>query len=146
MDAVNIFAEMMPHQPQAAFAGYARSLQFEWAYIQRAIEVEERLFDPLEKAINDNLLPALFETNVIPSDLRKVTSLPCKHGRIGALDPCRETALNRETSKGSTTHLVNAILGLTDSNLLRLRQATQPAACAAVQNRRPYIGTPRRCL
>eukprot|EP00957_Ditylum_brightwellii_P019482 1469984-Ditylum_brightwellii.AAC.1 len=62
---------MMPHQPQAAFDGYARSLQFEWAYIQWAIEVEERLFDPLEKAINENLLPALFETNVILPDLHK---------------------------------------------------------------------------
>eukprot|EP00957_Ditylum_brightwellii_P012380 935439-Ditylum_brightwellii.AAC.1 len=85
---------MMPHQPQAAFAGYARSLQFEWAYIQQAIEVEERLFNPLERAINDNPLPAFFETNVILSDLRKVTSLPCKHAGIGALDPCREMALN----------------------------------------------------
>eukprot|EP00957_Ditylum_brightwellii_P189172 14399674-Ditylum_brightwellii.AAC.1 len=105
---------MMPHQPQAAFAGYARSLQFELAYIQQAIEVGERLFDLLEKAINENLLPALFETNVIPSDLRKVISLPCKHGGIGALDPCRETALNQATSKKSTAHLVDAILGLTD--------------------------------
>eukprot|EP00957_Ditylum_brightwellii_P034215 2593884-Ditylum_brightwellii.AAC.1 len=112
VDPVNIFAEMMPHQPQATFAGYAHSLQFEWAYIQQAIEVEERLFDLLEKAINKNLLPALFETNVIPPDLRKVTSLPCKHGGIGALDPCRKTALNRETSKASTAHLVDAILGL----------------------------------
>eukprot|EP00957_Ditylum_brightwellii_P097316 7412414-Ditylum_brightwellii.AAC.1 len=105
---------MMPHQPQAAFAGYAHSLQFKWAYNQQAIDVEEILFDPLEKAINENLLPALFETNVVPSDLRKVTSLPSKHGRIGALDPCRETALNQATSKASTAHLVNAILGLTN--------------------------------
>eukprot|EP00957_Ditylum_brightwellii_P055678 4218156-Ditylum_brightwellii.AAC.1 len=105
---------MMPHQPQAAFSGYACSLQFKWAYIQQAIGVEERLFDPLEKAINENLLPALFKTNVIPPDLRKVTSLPCKHGGIGALDPCRETALNCETSKASTAYLVDAILGLND--------------------------------
>eukprot|EP00957_Ditylum_brightwellii_P079217 6024716-Ditylum_brightwellii.AAC.1 len=109
---------MMPHQPQAEFAGYARSLQFKWAYIQRAIEVEERLFDLLEKVINKNLLPALFETNVILSDLCKVTSLPCKHkckhGGIGALDPCRERALNWATSKASTAHLVDAILGLNE--------------------------------
>eukprot|EP00957_Ditylum_brightwellii_P005607 429089-Ditylum_brightwellii.AAC.1 len=43
----------------------------DWTYIQQAIEVEERLFDPLEEVINKNLLPALFEMNAIPSDLRK---------------------------------------------------------------------------
>eukprot|EP00957_Ditylum_brightwellii_P019622 1480475-Ditylum_brightwellii.AAC.2 len=129
VDAINIFAEMMPHQPQAAFAGYACSLQFEWAYIQRAIEVEERLFEPLEKAINYNLLPALFETNVIPPDLCKVTSLLCKHGGIGDLDPCREMALNRLTSKASTSHLVDAILGLDDFKQ-DVHQATMEAGRA----------------
>eukprot|EP00957_Ditylum_brightwellii_P039872 3018672-Ditylum_brightwellii.AAC.1 len=43
-------------------------------------------------------------------DLHKVTSLPCKHGGIGAMEPCRETALNQETSKASTAQLVDAIL------------------------------------
>eukprot|EP00957_Ditylum_brightwellii_P011017 834716-Ditylum_brightwellii.AAC.1 len=40
--------------------------------------------------------------------------LPCKHGGISALDPCRETALNRATSQESTAHLVDAIMGRTD--------------------------------
>ena len=53
-------------------------------------------------------------TSASPTDLRKVTSLPCKHGRIGALDPYRETALNWATSQESTAHLVDAIMGRTD--------------------------------
>eukprot|EP00957_Ditylum_brightwellii_P111009 8466135-Ditylum_brightwellii.AAC.1 len=37
-----------------------------------------------------------------------------KQGGSGALNPCHEMALNRATSKESTTNLVKAILGLED--------------------------------
>eukprot|EP00957_Ditylum_brightwellii_P160859 12247908-Ditylum_brightwellii.AAC.1 len=68
----------MAHQPQAAFAGYARSLQFEWAYIQADIEVEveECMFDPLEEAISSKLLTKLFKAKHMPPDLQDLTSLP----------------------------------------------------------------------
>eukprot|EP00957_Ditylum_brightwellii_P023946 1805748-Ditylum_brightwellii.AAC.1 len=84
----------MPNNPQAAFAGYARSLQFEWAYIQRTIEVEERVFEPVEDAINKTLLLALFEARSIPEDLRDLSSLPAQLGGLGALHPCREAPDN----------------------------------------------------
>eukprot|EP00957_Ditylum_brightwellii_P076555 5818788-Ditylum_brightwellii.AAC.1 len=61
-----MFTDMMPHQPLAAFAGFACSLQFEWAYLQRAVE----------SAINEKLLSALFGGPVIPTDLHTLTSLP----------------------------------------------------------------------
>eukprot|EP00957_Ditylum_brightwellii_P049162 3730182-Ditylum_brightwellii.AAC.1 len=73
--SVNTFTEMMPHQPQAAFAGYACSLQFKWAYLHRTIEIEERLFAPLEDAINKTLLPTFFDVQV-PQDLLNITLLP----------------------------------------------------------------------
>eukprot|EP00957_Ditylum_brightwellii_P204789 15340862-Ditylum_brightwellii.AAC.1 len=42
MKYINTFSSMMANQPQAAFASYTRSLQFEWAYLQQTIEVEEQ--------------------------------------------------------------------------------------------------------
>eukprot|EP00957_Ditylum_brightwellii_P139725 10648050-Ditylum_brightwellii.AAC.1 len=101
----------MPHQPQAAFAGYAHSLQFEWAYLQREIEIEGCLFVPLEDATNLNLLPALLEVPALPQDLLDLTLLPVSKGGLGALNPCREAALNKTTFLDSTSHLVEAILG-----------------------------------
>eukprot|EP00957_Ditylum_brightwellii_P030865 2338724-Ditylum_brightwellii.AAC.1 len=68
----------MPNQPQVAFTGYACSLQFEWAYIQRAIEVEEQVFEPVEEAVNSHLLPALFDAHAIPLGLCNLTSLPTR--------------------------------------------------------------------
>eukprot|EP00957_Ditylum_brightwellii_P026742 2022643-Ditylum_brightwellii.AAC.1 len=63
---VETFSNMIAHQPQVAFAGYVRSLQFECAYIQRAIEVEEHVFNPLEEAISSRLLTELFEAKQMP--------------------------------------------------------------------------------
>eukprot|EP00957_Ditylum_brightwellii_P024023 1811459-Ditylum_brightwellii.AAC.1 len=105
---------MMPHQLQAVFAGYACSLQFEWVYLQRAIEIEECLFAPLENAINRNLLPALLKVPALPQDLLDLTSLLVSEEGLGVLNPCCEAALNRTTSLDSTSHLVEAILGRTE--------------------------------
>eukprot|EP00957_Ditylum_brightwellii_P026385 1995791-Ditylum_brightwellii.AAC.1 len=114
VDLVEMFSNIMLNQPQAAFSGYTHSLQFEWAYIQNAIEVEERFFEPVEEAVNSHLLPALFDAHKIPSDLCNLTSLPAKMGGQGALHPCRKAVSNLATSKDSTSHLVDAILGQTD--------------------------------
>eukprot|EP00957_Ditylum_brightwellii_P083103 6317571-Ditylum_brightwellii.AAC.1 len=80
--SLKTFATMMPNQPQAVFAGYTRSPQFEWAYIQCTIEVEERYFDPLEDAISSYLLAEIFETKQIPSNLWDLTPIPNETWRI----------------------------------------------------------------
>eukprot|EP00957_Ditylum_brightwellii_P123667 9428316-Ditylum_brightwellii.AAC.1 len=67
--SVETFSAMMAHQPQAAFAGYARFLQFEWTYIQHTIEVKECVFDPLEEDISSKLLTKLFEAKHMPPNL-----------------------------------------------------------------------------
>eukprot|EP00957_Ditylum_brightwellii_P001658 128344-Ditylum_brightwellii.AAC.1 len=103
---------MMAHQPQAAFTCYARSLQFEWTYIQRAIEVKEHIFDPLKDAISSKLLTELFEAKQMPQDLRDLTSLPVWHGGLSTLRPIsREAPFNQATSLTSTSHLVEAMMG-----------------------------------
>eukprot|EP00957_Ditylum_brightwellii_P083549 6350715-Ditylum_brightwellii.AAC.2 len=56
----------MTNNPQVALMGYTCSLQFEWAYIQWAIKVEEHVFKSVEAAIKSSLLPALFDAREIP--------------------------------------------------------------------------------
>eukprot|EP00957_Ditylum_brightwellii_P158694 12078444-Ditylum_brightwellii.AAC.1 len=70
----------MRQQPQAAFARFARSLQCEWAYLQRSMELTGDTFDPLEGAIHKRLLPALFEVPEVPQDHRDLAALPVRHG------------------------------------------------------------------
>eukprot|EP00957_Ditylum_brightwellii_P083700 6362090-Ditylum_brightwellii.AAC.1 len=57
---------MMPQQPQAAFAGFSCSLQFEWPHMQRAMELSGDAFNPVEDVINAKLLPALFGVPQLP--------------------------------------------------------------------------------
>eukprot|EP00957_Ditylum_brightwellii_P184896 14081423-Ditylum_brightwellii.AAC.1 len=56
MASVNIVADMMPHQPQVAFNGFARLLQFEWAYMQQTMELSRDVFDLVEEVIYAKLL------------------------------------------------------------------------------------------
>eukprot|EP00957_Ditylum_brightwellii_P079955 6080782-Ditylum_brightwellii.AAC.1 len=85
---------MVAHQPQAAFTRNARSLQFEWAYIQHVIEVEKRVFHPIEEAILTQLLTKLFEAKYMPPNLYELTSLPACHGGLEALYPVQEAPMN----------------------------------------------------
>eukprot|EP00957_Ditylum_brightwellii_P167930 12783091-Ditylum_brightwellii.AAC.1 len=57
------------------------------------------------------LLPALFEACSIPANLQDLTLLPARLGGLGTLHPCREAPDNMVTSRESTPHLVEAILG-----------------------------------
>eukprot|EP00957_Ditylum_brightwellii_P085361 6493886-Ditylum_brightwellii.AAC.1 len=66
----------MPNNPQAAFIGYACSLQFKWAYIQRTIKVKEQVFELVEDAINSTLLLALFKACAISANLQGLTLIP----------------------------------------------------------------------
>ena len=59
-------------QPQAAFTGFTKSLQAEWAFIQRVIVDSEENFRPLREAIHESFIPNLFaapiseyETNLV---------------------------------------------------------------------------------
>eukprot|EP00957_Ditylum_brightwellii_P135755 10353211-Ditylum_brightwellii.AAC.1 len=111
VESINIFVKIMPSNPQAAFAGYVCSLQFEWAYIQRTIEVEEQVYERVEDVINKTLLPALFEACTIPNNLCNLTSIPAWMGGLGALHPCCEVPDNLTASRDRISHLVDAILG-----------------------------------
>eukprot|EP00957_Ditylum_brightwellii_P132549 10108474-Ditylum_brightwellii.AAC.1 len=75
------------------------------------MELTGDVFDPLEEAIHDRLLPALFDVPVIPQDLWDLAALPLPHGRLGALKPTKETPQNRTVSKECTNHLMEASLG-----------------------------------
>ena len=112
VSSVNIFADMMGQQPQASFARFARSLQCKWAYLQRSMELIRDVFNPLEEAIYEHLLPALFAVPAIPQDLCDLAALPVQHGGLGALNPTKEASKNRSTSKECTNHLMEASLGM----------------------------------
>eukprot|EP00957_Ditylum_brightwellii_P125816 9591346-Ditylum_brightwellii.AAC.1 len=83
-----------------------------WAYLQRSMGLNRDIFDPLEEAIHECLLPALFNVLVVPQDLQDLAALPVRHSGLGALKPRKEAPRNRATSKECAEYLKEAFLGL----------------------------------
>eukprot|EP00957_Ditylum_brightwellii_P203895 15336699-Ditylum_brightwellii.AAC.1 len=63
------------------------------------------------KHISNPLLSVLFDDLAISSDWRDPTSLPVRHGSIGALNPCREAEMNYTALQEIMPHCVEVILG-----------------------------------
>ena len=53
----------------------------------RAIESIENFILPLDKAIKQKLIPALFSDFQVSEELRTLIALPCKLGRMGIINP-----------------------------------------------------------
>jgi hypothetical protein len=112
--AVKSLAKIAKRYPQAAFAGFTKSLQAEWQYLQRVTDNIEMMFQPVEKAITEDLIPALF--GLQPDEmapLRTLFSLPTKQAGLGLLDPTKSAIHCYNTSKRSTTLLTQALLSPT---------------------------------
>ena len=96
--------------PQAALHGLTRSLQQEWQYLQRVLPGVDDEYGPVEAAIADDFLPALFgmpKEEVAP--FRRLLGLPTKFGGIGVPAPTLTGPARHETSVDVTTVLVDAL-------------------------------------
>ena len=76
--------------PQATYSAFTKGLSSRWTHFQRTVPDASELFEPLENAIRDQLIPALLGREV--SDVeRQILALPIRHGGLGLIAP-RETA------------------------------------------------------
>jgi hypothetical protein len=74
--------------PQTAYAGLTHSLQAEWQYLQRVTPNIDQAFAPVEAAITQVFLPALFDATVTEIEtLRPLLALPVRQGGLGIPDP-----------------------------------------------------------
>ena len=73
-------------QPQAAYAALTKSLQSEWSYFHRVVPDCTIFFDELEHSLATEFLPALFGTEVTPTE-RNLFSLPVHMGGLGIPNP-----------------------------------------------------------
>ena len=83
---VEQLAEFGREEPQLAYSAYTKALCMRWTYVQRTISGISLLFQPLEDAIRDKLLPAIIGRDI--SDLeRQMLALPLRFGGIGIQNP-----------------------------------------------------------
>jgi hypothetical protein len=93
ISGIEALSKVARRYPQTAYAGFTKSLQAEWQYVQRVTPNLTQAFAPLEMAISQVFLPALLNSSIEEAaTLRPLIALPVRHGGLGILDPTATTA------------------------------------------------------
>ena len=87
MESVAILSGVSRKHPQYAYAGLQKSLQQEWDFVQRVTSGVGDSFGPVEEAIKETFVPALFEGLQEGVPDRGVTVLPVKQAGLALPDP-----------------------------------------------------------
>ena len=86
-ESVEILAEVSRKHPQSAYAGLQKSLQQEWAFMQRVAPGVGDAFGPVETALKETFVPELFEGLREGVPEQGVTRLPVKQAGLAIPDP-----------------------------------------------------------
>jgi hypothetical protein len=108
-------------QPQAAHAALTKSLQFEWAYLQRVVPNCAEAFGPLRDTINEKFLPRVLGGTVSDQE-KSLFSLPARSGGMGIRDPVESARVAYSESKENTIKIVRAIKGIEEFSVHEHRE------------------------
>ena len=136
VDGVDRLAKIAKRFPQTAFAGLSRSLQSEWHYVQRVTPGCSEHFAPLEEAISQRFLPALFDSP--PAEiaaLRDLIALPVRCGGLGVPNPTK-TGDDCHDSSTESTALLKASLIAGTPLCAAAHQSAASTARRAIRKRR----------
>jgi hypothetical protein len=93
-------AKVARKYPQTAYAGLASSLHGEWQYLMRVTKCDDEAYSPIEKAIVEEFLPALFG---LPQEeiasMRSLFALSVKRAGLGLANPSQSAERCHATSK-----------------------------------------------
>ena len=94
--------------PQAVLSAYTKSLQFEWAFLQRIVDADNDKYLSLKNAISSYLTPAIFGCEVQDIE-HEHFALPAKLGGLAIKNPMKMAERAMLTSKESIQIVSDAI-------------------------------------
>jgi len=112
IEMVEKLAEVARVQPHAAYASFVAGLSHSWTYTQRTMGGISHLFEGLRDAIQQKLIPALFDEkagHAFGSQFLSLLALPHRHGGMRFTDPVEECSDKRSDSMEITSLLTNLI-------------------------------------
>ena len=127
-ESVSILAGIARNTPKSAYAGLQKSLQQQWAFVQRVTPGVGNSFVPVETDLKENFVPALFEGLHEGVLERGVTCLPVKKVGLALTYPSQTAPENWTASCVITGHLVATLRGQVE-----LRTADQSACLQEVR-------------
>lgn len=113
VDHVEALAECGASSPQATYTAFVKSLQQEWAYLQRVVPGCAEEFEPLRDKIRSRLTPAILGWSPSPTE-HQLLALPVKLGGLAIEDPVEAAEGRYETSRRGASVLVESITAGTD--------------------------------
>jgi len=108
--AVHDLAVAASRFPQSAYAGFTKSLQSEWQYLQHMVPGVGDLFTPLETAIRNKLLPSLLGSKDPPADVKVLSTLGTHQARLGVHNPVQTAEGCYAASTECMSELVRKLL------------------------------------
>ena len=108
---MNVLAGVAHKQLQSAYAGLKKSLQQEWAFVQRVTPGVGEAFDPVEEAFWEIFVLVLFRGLKEGFPARKNTRLTVKQAGLALPDPVQTAPENWTASYVITGHLVESLRG-----------------------------------
>ena len=121
-ESVETLACVSRKHPQSAYVGLQKSLQQEWAFMQRVTPGIGDAFGLVEKALRENFVLSLFEGLGDSVPERGVTRLPVKQAVLDLPDPTQTDPANWTASCVITLHLVAALRGQVDFRTADLQE------------------------
>ena len=100
---VEALAEIAKDEPQLAYSSFTKAISHRWTYVQRTVPNIADLFEPLEHAIRETLIPNLIGRKINDVE-RKMFELPVKLGGLGLYNPTKTADSEFNASKGSQQH------------------------------------------
>ena len=109
VNEVTKLADFAISQPQACYAAFTFGLRHRWTYFLRTLPDIAELLEPLERAINEVLMPAVTDHTVTKVE-RDLLGLPVRMGGLGFTDPVVTSSSEYEASIKVTNPLVRQIV------------------------------------
>jgi len=134
---VKALAKVAARYPQAAYHGFAMSLQAEWQYLCRCLPGVGPHLQPIEDAIHQVLIPALLTMppEQVAPDFRRLLANSVKKGGLGLRNPVASADRLYQASKEATAVLVKSLREGGELDSVEHRQCVRAAAKRARNER-----------
>ena len=105
---VSELSEIAKDEPQLAFSAFNVGISQRWKFVQRTIKNISHLFEPLERVIRDEFIPAICGRDISDTE-RRLFALPYRLGGLGIVNPVESADAEYERSKIITSELTSMI-------------------------------------
>ena len=109
-------AEFATSQPHAAYTAFVHGLSTKWTYLSRTVPEIKDLFQPLENAIHQVLIPSITGCPPVQKLIRDLLALPVRLGGLGIVNPT-ETADDKFHASVKLTAPLVTIIASQDQNM-----------------------------